>query len=440
MGNRSLFTKDGVIKTPDGREFVSLNFALKAYNLDEETFNARWETGCTLREAFCGLDYPCGLKFSNDCFIHDMNGKKFKSLEDLCEHYKADVEWFKRLYEVTSDMELSLEQKVTHKTERFIAKCKEANEAKRIAEQKRKEQEAKEAIENQELDARIRRAKIILGKYAKHYLNTYGSISREKSAQVLELYDFISQYRKTSYDEKKLCEKAQICLSHYSSFDPKIRDVNQDVIDRVLDGVYDRSENKTVKGLLGKYNWKSTKQKSKWDYDDGISAKQSSMTVKETKKSKKSKEEPVVSSEEKDEVKTKSKRGRKPKAAKTEDSEPVEKVKVEESNSKKSEDNSYEFTTKPDYNVLHNKNEANTVNDLNVKRINGKRILETMSLSDPSVGSFLAKSIPNTTIMVDNKNAYLVEDKVSALPTKNDTYNEEATQVIEALLGRSVVY
>ena len=65
---KQIYTKDGTVKTPDGREFGNLTSALKAYDLHINTFYERLDKGCSIREAFVGPDYKCGLKFDNDGF------------------------------------------------------------------------------------------------------------------------------------------------------------------------------------------------------------------------------------------------------------------------------------------------------------------------------------------------------------------------------------
>lgn len=205
-----IYTSDGTVKTPDGREFVSLKFAAKAYGYTEEEVLKRIEEGCSLREAFLGRDLPCGLKYGLDRKLHDYDCRAFDTLEDMCKAHKADVEWFEKIYAVTKDLKMALKQE--SRTQEFLdnyvrnKRIQEENERKK-AERLEEDRKRKSALHN-----RAVRAKKIYKRYCTYYRETYGLMPLEIAWQVLRLGDFLDSFNMMDYEDKKLYLLAQTAV------------------------------------------------------------------------------------------------------------------------------------------------------------------------------------------------------------------------------------
>lgn len=213
MIKAEVYTKEGFVMTPNGKEYTNLDFALKAYNLSKEVFMERLETGCTLREAFNGIDYPCGLRFDNDGKLHDGSGGTFSTLEEMCKFHQADVEWFNKLYKVTHNLEFSLKQPEGSKSDEYIRKLQARKELlrKEKLEGKKKAQEAQKA--KAAYHARVMKAKQVYKEY-NHYLKEFDLMPIEIAWQVLRLGEFIESYTSLKYDEKRLYEKAENSIKY----------------------------------------------------------------------------------------------------------------------------------------------------------------------------------------------------------------------------------
>jgi hypothetical protein len=239
MEMQSIYTKDGTVITPNGREFANLNFALKAYGLTEEEFNNRLQTGYSIREAFVGKDYDCGLKFADDGYIHDTYGHQFKDLESLCAYHNADIVWFKRLYTATHDMRISLKQESNHKTFEFIDSCNLHNREKE--KEKSAAVEAKRVADENLLHRRkqVVRARQVLEKYASIYVESYKGLTLHRANQIVDLCDFITVSGSLTYTENRLLSKAQTALHWKTYLTSKGDDPNQHLVDSILEG-FDR--------------------------------------------------------------------------------------------------------------------------------------------------------------------------------------------------------
>lgn len=229
-----IYTKDDTVKVPDGREFGNLSSALGAYNLDFHTFYHCLDEGYSIREAFVGKDYSCGLKFDNDAKVRDHNKKPFNSLIEMCEYHKADVVWFQKLYAVTNDLELSLKQLPEHKSDEFIGRCKiekerELEKRKIAEEQAKKEEEEKAVLRN-----RLSRARKVLTKYCEFHLNSYKCFSHNRAVQIEKLCEFLSTYTTLTYDERRLYNKVLIALEAKTTVHSKTPDPNQKLVDSIL--------------------------------------------------------------------------------------------------------------------------------------------------------------------------------------------------------------
>lgn len=202
-----IYTSDGTIKTPDGREYASVAFAAKAYGYTEEEFMARLDTGCTLREAFLGYDLPCGLQYGLDKKLHDYNNKGYDTLEEMCQAHGADVEWFNKLYAVTKDVEIALKQE--HKTQEYLDDY--VKMMKEEQEKKDKELKAFEEARRKKLQARNRaiKAKKMYKKYMSVYMESYRLIPLEIAWQILRLGEFLYSLNLLDYDEKRMYVSAQ---------------------------------------------------------------------------------------------------------------------------------------------------------------------------------------------------------------------------------------
>lgn len=231
---KQIYTKDGTVKTPDGREFGNLTSALKAYDLHINTFYERLDKGCSIREAFVGPDYKCGLKFDNDGKVRDYNKKPFNSLVEMCDYHKADIKWFQKLYEVTQDLELSLKQSPEHKSEMFILEYKMKNEERlkkeKLLEEKRKKEEEDKSI----MRTRVNKARKVLQKYCEFHLNSYKSCTYNRAIQIKRLAEFLSTYSTLTYDENRLYKKVLIALDAGTTNHLRTPDPNQALVDSIL--------------------------------------------------------------------------------------------------------------------------------------------------------------------------------------------------------------
>ena len=229
-----VYSKNGTVVAPNGKEYTNLFFALKAYGLDEEEFKIRLENGYSIREAFVGKDYSCGLKFNDDGYLHDGFGHTFKDLESMCKFHNADIHWFENLYEVTGNVKLSLLQKPEHKTEKFIQSCKEELEKKNREEKELNNEKNRQEREEEKQRQKNALARKILKKYGEYYLNTYKSMTEQRAFQIINLGDYLRQFRLLSYDERRIYERAELALKFKTCVHSSKEDPNKKLVDSVL--------------------------------------------------------------------------------------------------------------------------------------------------------------------------------------------------------------
>lgn len=241
MTIKDIYTKDNTILTPNGIEYADLNFALKAYNLSVDEFNARLGVAKNIRELFCGLDYKCGLKYDLDGTIHDFNGNKYKDLDEMCKHYHADKSLFESLYSLNVDLKTCLLQPTLVKEEGYIEKLRlekeKKDKEKRIALQQKKEEQEKKDRELEKQRKRLQKAKIVFEKYYQLHIVGERPFTRERAIQIVQLSNLIYSHRTFTSNEKRLVNRAKIALETKTAKTSDIPDVNRELIKSILDDI-----------------------------------------------------------------------------------------------------------------------------------------------------------------------------------------------------------
>lgn len=238
MTLKDIYTKDNTVLTPNGHEYLDLNFALKAYNLDMDTFNSRLEKAKTLYELFCGLDYDCGLRHDLDGTIHDFQGNKYVDLKEMCDFYKADIKLFETLYSLGVDLKTCLLQPSYVKSEEYIEKLKKDKEEKELKEKEeqerlRRENELQEA-KLQEVRKRVHQARLVLEKYYALHIKGTKSFTKERATQIVQLCDMSKQNRRLTHNETSLYNRAKISLETRTALSSDVPDVNRELVRSIL--------------------------------------------------------------------------------------------------------------------------------------------------------------------------------------------------------------
>lgn len=238
MTIKDLYTKDNTILTPSGNEYADLNFALKAYNLTIDEFNIRLPLAKNIRELFCGLDYKCGLKYDLDCTIHDFNGNKYKTLDEMCEHYHADKDLFESLYSLNVDLKTCLLQPTLVKQDGYIEKLRIEKEKKdkedRIALQIKKEEQERKDKELEKERKRLQKAKFVFEKYYQYHILGEKSFTRERATQIVQLSSLISSHRAFTSTERRLVNRAKIALETKTAITSDKPDINRELVKNIL--------------------------------------------------------------------------------------------------------------------------------------------------------------------------------------------------------------